>query len=330
MTDSATPESGPLSVDAAIASLLPPEPVEQETPEAPVEAAGEVTEPEGEASSPEEAEGEAETPPEAEETEAEAEAVEPVDPPKYWSKDAKEAFAKLPADLQAVVLAQEGPREEAAAKAKAEAAAKIQAADAEVSKVAQLAEKLGEFLPQAIETFATRWGSDPDWVAYAQEHGAEAMTLAKAQHEAELKSLQKLSEAKQEADEQAHRAFVKAEFEKLAVVAPDLVDPEKGAERRQQTTKYLIEAGVDRDSLKNISAAEMSIAYDAMRWRQAQARLKAGPTPKPVPAAKPAPARPAAAQSQTPTQRSAQQIANRFAQTKSFDDAVALLLAKKA
>lgn len=328
MSESATPESGPLSVEQAVAALTP-QPVEQEAPEAPVEAAAEAVETEGETSTPEEAEGEAEQPAEVEEAEAEPEPVVAADPPKYWSQDAKAKFAELPPELQAVVLAQEGPREEAAAKAKAEAAAKVAAADAEVSKVSQLAQQLGEFLPQALEVFQSRWGSDPDWVAYAQEHGAEAMTLAKAQHEQELTHLQRLASAKQNADVQAHEAFVKAEFTKLADIAPDLADPTTGGEKRQAVVKYLSDNGIDPGSIRNISAAEMLIAHKARLYDEAQAALKARPIPKP--AAAPAvrsPVRPAAAPAQTSTQRTAAQVANRFAQTRSVDDAVALLLSK--
>lgn len=325
MSEAPTPVEGPLTFDQAVESLVAP-PAQEQAPEAPQEAAEEVEEPKGEDQTPEDAEDAPEEAPEAEETEAEAEAVEPVDPPRYWSKDAKEAFSKLPPDLQAVVLAQEGPREAAAAKAKAEAAAQVQQADAEIAKVTKLAEGLAAFLPQAVETFQSRWGSDPDWLAYATEHGAEAMTLAKAQHDAELGQLQKLSAAKQEAETQAHVAFVKAEAARLVDIAPDLTDPEKGGERRQAVAKYMVEKGVDPDSIKYISAAEMSIAYDAMRWRDAQATLKAAPPKKPTAPAPKAPVRPAAAAPQTSTTGTA---AKRFAQTRSVEDAVALLMAPK-
>jgi segregation and condensation protein A len=129
MSESATPETGALSVDQAIASLLPAaEPVEQEqASEAPLEAA-ETTEPEGETKTPEDAEAGAETPTEGEEAEAAAEPVEALEPPRYWSTEAKARFAELTPDLQAVVLSQEGPREEATAKAKAEAAKQAEAA----------------------------------------------------------------------------------------------------------------------------------------------------------------------------------------------------------
>jgi hypothetical protein len=327
MSESATPESGPLSVEQAIAAITPP--VEQETaPEAPVEAAeGEPTE--GAASAPEEAEGEAETPAEAEETEAEAGAVEPADPPTYWSKDAKEAFGQLSPELQAVVLAQEGPREEAAAKAKADAAAVRQQADAEMGKVTQLAETLADFLPQAIQKFSHQYGTDPDWVKFAEEYGAEAMTLAKARHDADLADLQKLAVATQEAQTQAHQAYVKAELAKLAEIAPHLADPEKGVERRQDVVKYLKSHGSTDDEIRNISAAEMLIAHKAKLWDDAQAALKTAPKPKPALApAQRSPVRPAAGTAQSPERSALQQAQARFNLNPSRENAEALLLAK--
>lgn len=325
MTD--TPDNGALTVDAAIASLLPAEPVEQEAPAAPVEAAQEPTEPEGETSAPEEAEAEPVEPAEGEEAEAEPEPVVAAEPPKYWSQDAKAKFAELPPELQAVVLAQEGPREEAAAKAKAEAAAKVAEAQAEVGKVTQLAEQLADFLPQAVETFKSRWGTDPDWVAYAHEHGAEAMTIAKAQHEAELSQLSRLAAAKQEAETQAHQAFLKVEFAKLAEIAPDLA---QDATKRQAVVSYLVQAGVPQDALPQISAVEMTIAHKAKLWDEAQAKLKAAPKPAPVPAAKPAPVRPAASQAQSPQRSVLQQAQARFNLNPSRENAEALLLAQRA
>ena len=329
MSEASTTESGPLSVDQAIAALMP-ETVEQDAPKAPVEAAEEPQEIEGEASAPEDTEGEAEAPADGEEAEAEPEAVAPVDPPKYWSQDAKAKFAELPPELQAVVLAQEGPREEAAAKAKAEAAQQTQAAQAEVAKVQQLADHLGSFLPQAIETFQSKWGNAPDWMAYANEYGAEAMMIAKVQHEQEFALLQQTAQATEYAKTQAREAQVAVEFQRLAEIAPDLADPVEGPKRRAEITEFLESSGLARDDIMNITANEMALAHDAMQWRKAQAALKARPTPKPTPAAAPrSPVRPAAA-APAPAQRTATQVANRFAQTRSVDDAVALLLARKA
>lgn len=331
MSESASPDSAPLSVEQAIASLTP-EPIEEAAPEAPVEAAEEPQEnTEGEASSPEEAAEGAETPDDpAEEGEAVEEAETLPDPPLYWSPEGKAKWANLSPEARAEILAQEGPRETAVAKAKAEAADLSQKAQAEIAKVAQLSEVLGERVGQWVETFQSRWGTQtPDWSAYATENGVEAMVLLKTQFEAEQHQLAEAVQAKTIAETQAHEARFKAEFAKLAEIAPDLADPVAGPAKRKEISQKLVGLGIPQGSVQNISAVEMALARDAFLWREAQTKLSTAPKPKPALAAKPAPVRPSAAQSQTPTQRNASQAANRFAQTRSVDDAVALLLNRK-
>lgn len=339
MSESASSESGPLSVDQAIASLLPVEaaPVDEnanqwgdklnETPEAPIEAAeGEEIVGDQPAEDPDEG---AETAAEGEE-EPEVEAVEPLDAPVYWSKEAKAKFASLDPELQAVVLSQEGPREEATAKAKATAAAEVEKAQKELAGVQTLAQQLSEFLPQALKTFQQRWG-EPDWVAVAQEHGAEQATVLKFQYDQEQKQLSQIQQAEQTAQIEARKATLQTEWKVLGEIAPDLTDPVKGKENREAVVKYLVSDGHDPRNIDQISAKEMLIARKAMLWDQAQAALKAPKPPKPVTAlAQRAPVRPAAAEAQPSSQRTATQVANRFAQTRSVDDAVALLLARKA
>lgn len=320
MTDAVTTDSGPLSVDQAIASLIPQETTEPEAvaTEAPLEAAAETETPseaeETTAETGEEAEG-------ATEAEAEPEeAVAPLEAPKYWSHEAKAKFADLPPELQAVVLSQEGPREEAAAKAKAEAAQLRQTADKELQGVQKLAEQLNTFLPEAVKTFKSRW-EDVDWSAWV-EQDPEAAFKGKIAFETEQQHLQKLAAAAEEAQAQAHQAFLREQTEKLREIAPELADPEKGVQRRTDVAKYLVAQGVDQSALNSISAVELTIAHKAMLFDQAKANLQAAPKPKPA-ASKPV-VKPAAATSHNP----ARQAVNRFAQTRSVEDAVALLMSQ--
>lgn len=334
MSEAPTPETGALSVEQAIASLAP-EPVEDTAAEAPVEAAAEPAEPEGETSTPDVAEDGAETPAEdTPEAEVEAVAVAPVNPPRYWSQDAKAEFAKLPPDLQAVVLAQEGPREEATAKVKAEAAEQIAAASKEIESVKTLAEQLQSFLPEVVQAHQRRWGAqEPDWTAVTEQYGAEEAFKFKTQFDKEQKDIAQLADATRKAQTEAHRAFVQAEWKALAEIAPDLApdaaDPTKGTDKRQAVVKYLAANGIPEGAIAQISAREMSMAHKAMLWDQAQAALKAAPRPKPAAPAATSPVRPAAAPAPSSTQRTAATVANRFAQTRSVDDAVAVLLARK-
>jgi hypothetical protein len=321
-------ESGPLSVEQAIAAITP-EPASEAAPEAPQEAAAEPVEIEAEPSPAEETEGDAESAPEGEEGAAEEEPVVALEPPPYWTKEHRAHFASMSPEDQAVVLAQEGPREEIVAKVKAEAEAVRKAADAELGKVGKLAEELSDFLPKAIEVFQSRWGADPDWVAYATEHGSDAMVIAKAQHDQELALLQRTAKATEIAQTQAQQAFVKAEFATLAEIAPELADPTTGPALRTEVTKYLIDDGIDPAAIQNISAREMRIARKAMLYDKAQAALKAKPAPKPITApATRAPVRPGAAPAQSSSRSSLQQAQSRFNLNPSVENAEALMLAK--
>jgi hypothetical protein len=335
MSEAASVTDAPLTVDAAIASLLTPaQPeTEQETPETPAQAAEAQPEPQGETSAPEEAEAGAETAAEGQEAQEQEPAAEPLAAPAYWSKDAKEQFSQLTPELQAVVLAQEGPREEAAAKAKAEAAEVRRNADAELSKVNELAAALQDRLPQWIETFKNVWGAtEPDWAAVAQEHGTEAAQRLQWQYNAQKAKLQEAAAETAKAQQLADQQFVKAEWAKLAETAPELApdvnDPKQGIEKRQAVAEYVAKYGIPAQAIARISAAEMTIAHKAMLYDQGQAALKAAPKPKPAVQARPAAVKPGAAsgQSQPNPQKQAR---GRFDAKPSVENAIALLLAGK-
>lgn len=327
MSEQAT-ETGPLTREQAVEILTERAP-EAQAPEAPVEAAEEPEEIEGEASAPEEPEAEAGNLAEDEGEAEEAPEPEKLDAPLYWKPEAKSVFDAMTPEQQAVVLAQESPREEATAKAKAQAAAEVEKAQKEVAGVQALAAHLNEFLPQAIQTFNQRWG-EPDWAAVAQEHGADQAFVLKVQYENEQKQLAQLQHASQTAQTEARKAFLQTEWKELEVIAPELTDPAKGQALRSEVVDYLKADGIPAEAVAQISAREMRIARKAMLWDRAQAALKAPKTPTPAALAAPrAPVRPVAAAAQPSSpQRDAQRIQNRFAQTGSREDAVALIVAK--
>jgi len=316
MTEAAdAPQGGALSLDEAVALL------DRRDADLSDGAADDETEFEGAASAPEEAGEWAEDPRDGED-ETEAEELGEVDrpsPPKYWSKDAKARFAELDPDLQAVVLSQEGPREAAAARAKAEA-----------DGARRLAADLADLLPEAAQRFHAQWGGEPDWAAIAQAHGVEAMAGARAQYEGEKTRLAHAAQLSQVAQRLNHHAYVAAEFERLKSLDPELAHPETGSERRTEVTRYLHDKGLDADSLFQISALEMSLARKAMLWDQAQAKAaRSNFTPRPDRPATRALARGGASAGPVdPKARRAVQAANRFAKSRSIEDAVALLNAQ--
>ena len=329
---SETTTEGPLSVDQAIANLAGPPP-EVETPEVePPEAEPEDAPETEDATTSDDADSEDDSPgDEGEEAEAEEEAVAPVPAPTWWKADAKAKFADLPPELQAVVLEQESVREKVVAEVKAQAAETVKAAQKELAGVQTLADQLNDFLPQAIETVKGRWGEAPDWAEVVRLQGAEEAFILKAQWEQEQAQIVQLRQATAQAEAQARQVFLQNEFATLAEIAPELTDPTTGAEKRTAITLYLDTNGIEREAINNISAREMLIAHKAMLWDQAQAKSKTlatkPQTAKPTQAAK-SPVRPGAATAPATPQRAAQTLVNRYAQTRSVDDAIALLRSK--
>ena len=330
--DAIAADSAFLSIDQAVANLDAAE-IERED-EAPADA----EQPEGpntEAEPAAEAESEPETvtaeeTAETEDGEAEGEPEQPaIEPPRFWDAEAKKRFSELPHGLQELVLAKETERDKATAKAIEEAALKRKAADGEASRIAQFNGVLDKLLPQAEETFKSRW-ENVDWNAVVDQYGAEQALKLRNDFEREQGQLQQLQAAKQEAMEFQRTRYVEAEEAKLPELCPDLVDPKHGSERRVALGKFLLSQGAQPEDLRNISALATSLAYDAMRFRQAQAKAKEQAAAPRTPARQPATqARPsvrptaAPARAGSPQQARIQQLSRKPSLT--VDEAVELL-----
>lgn len=303
--DAPAADNSILTVEQAVANLDAAD-NEPEAPETTVAASKEEPNTEAEpaaedASEPETvADGEdAET--EESETEAEEAEQPAIEPPRFWDAEAKKRFGELPRDLQELVLAKETERDKATAKVIEEAALKRKAADGEASRISQLNGVLDKLLPQAVETFKSRW-EGVDWNAVVDQQGAEVALKLQNQMRAEQGVVQQLQAAKNEAEQVQYQKFVEVEAAKLSELAPDLADPKLGPQRKADLGQFLLKSGVPAENLRHISALESALAYDAMRWRNAQAkaseqasapRTQAKPAIAPKPSVKPtaAPAR---------------------------------------
>ncbi len=261
-----------------------------------------------------------------------------VEPPHFWDAKAKERFAELTPELQAVALEQwkAGERKissslEEAANARKAAEEARQKADAELQSVADLTKRLGDIVPKAEETFKSRWDGI-NWVALAKDD-PDQYVQAKALYDAEQADLQRLQTAKQDADrleqskrETAHREYLQAESEKLKTLAPELADPKAGRDRMGKLYSFLKDLGFQDEQLRNADAQQLSLAYDAMKLRDMRGAQPAQPRRQPAPA-KP-PVRPASGQGTAP-KTSVSQAMDRLKQTGSRDDALAVLKAKR-
>jgi hypothetical protein len=304
--------------------------IEAHAPEAaPVEAAVEQE-------APPEGEQQIEAPPEAEDpdapetaSEGEGEEVEaakpPIEPPHFWSADAKARFAELPYELQLVVQENEKAGSKATTQKLEEASLARKAAEAEAQALAGLTARIEAAAEQAEATFANRWqGMDQAaWLKLSREKPDQYIAL-KAQYEAEQDAVQRANAAKDASQAVERDRWRNDQIERLKTLQPELVDPVKGQENLTALGSYLIAQGVAEQDLPNVGALEMSVAWKAKLYDELQS-LK--PTIKAPPKAA---LRPGAAPPATPSaEREVQTLRNRFAQTGSREDAHALMLAEE-
>lgn len=258
---------------------------------------------------------------EAPETAAEA--------PAHWSAEGKAVFASLNPEAQAAILAEAVNGQKVVDKKLQETAEERKAAKAERESFSQLREQIVSVAERASNTFAAKWeGITPEaWAELARTKPQE-YTALRAQHDADQQIAQQAQSAREKADAEYRKDWLSEQQEALKTLAPELVDPEKGAERLTELGNYItaeakrVGASVN---LPEVGALEMSIARKAMLYDQGVEKLT-----KPT---QPAPSRPAvkpsAVSGATPQQRSAATVKNRFVQAPSIDNAVELLLARQ-
>lgn len=313
----ATPSEGALSIEQAM-GLLSDAPAGTVEPE---ETEIEPSTPEGDAVSEAQEpgdDGEAET------QEPEAEEAPVVDAPHWWTAEDKAHFAKLTPEAQAIVARQEAIRESVTSKAKEEAAAERKRAEAEVKAYSETMQALGQWLPQAVETFKSRWDG-VNWAELQRDYSAEEVNEWRFQYEAEQQQITAAQQAAQQATAQERQRFLADEGEKLAKLVPALVDPEKGANRRNELLSYIVSQGIAPEQTRDLPAAAIHLAWKAQQYDNAQASLAA--KTKPIPQR--ANVQPTAAPQRTSQTRSVEQISARLSKSGSIDDAVALLLTRR-
>lgn len=331
MTDEAQPDTGPasegvLDFDQAAAEMLALEQrPDEEAQDEEITADEAVDETEADPAEdsdadPDEATADADDD-EGDDTEAKD---PPIQPPHSWDKEAKERFSKLDRETQEYLVNRENERDRAVSQKLNEAAETRKAAEEASSKLAQYAQAFDQVLTNAQQRFADKW-ANTDWQRLANESPADYVRAQEA-FKADQQALAQTQKAQQAAEMQAHQQFLQQEGKRLKEIAPDLADPKKGGERKRELAKFLSEQGVDAEAMKWASAHELGLAYDAMRWRKAQAE-----TTKPKPVEKrPAPksVRPGAeAKTKPRTAKQREAAIKRLGQTGSVDDAAAAILA---
>jgi hypothetical protein len=262
------------------------------------------------------------SPAEPDEEELPATEAEPVAPPPFWSAEDKAWFAEQAPEAQAKLLAYEKNRDAATSRALQEAAEARKAARAEAQALAQHRDAIEQLAAEAAAAFAENDWDSVDWAAWVEED-PQAALAGKLRYDAEREQLQRLSAAKQMAEDQAFRTYVAEQAQALEALAPELARDDG---RRREVGLYLVDQGYPVDALKGVGALDLIVAHKAMLWDRANATLKSPRRQNDADLRPPArPLRPGAAAHTPSTRREAEEAKSRFAQSRSRDDAVRLL-----
>lgn len=253
---------------------------------------------------------------------AEAE-TPPIEPPRSWTKDARERWAALPRETQEYLAERERDRDRELNLRQQEAAEQRKAMDAERQRVEQARQQYEAALPAVLQQLQHSAGqfadlkSDADiaklaaedWPRYLQwtEHQRQLGAVQKQMEEAQIRRVQEF--------QQQWDKFAKEQDELFRKAVPEMADPKKAAELQTSAVSMLKDIGFTDDELNKSYHGQLGVSirdhrfqeliHDAMSWREAKAKAKTVvENKKPVPPVQ----RPGAAPSKGATQ--AQELQN--------------------
>lgn len=269
----------------------------------------------------------------------------PIDPPRSWKKEAKDAFRNLPAELQRYIADSERSREADFLRRQNEATDTRKAADAERTAAEQARKQYEASLPGTVNLLLAELQRDfpdvKDMAAYqalgrtdpARYIDLQSRLQAIQAYQGEAARAEQEANARRQAD---YEAFAAGQLQKLVEKAPEFGDPKKVAELQAEAVTVLTDIGFSPEELESAwnRGAVLSLrdhrlqllVRDAIELKRARAQLRAAP-PKPVPV----PARPGSAPAKGEAAASRiQEAKDNLARTGSVDAAVALLRARRA
>ena len=295
-TQSAVADQAPLTIEQAI--QLRRDQRASQAPEGEAVEAAEAPEPTEIEDAPQASESEASEPETDNAQNDEADPAEPaqpaIEPPHFWDRDGKEAFAKLSPEAQKEVVRYEQQRNAAVSRAQQQAAETRKAFEAKQAQLQNLVQGLEQ---DVIPEREARLGQ---WENWFKSEDAKIMARTdpgafleqQAIYREEVEQYQKAENVRIEAQATLLSQHVAAQTELLKEIAPDLADTgETGAKLRSDLLTFLSAQGYEPDTIRWISARDMAIARDAMLYRKGlalgKAAQQAAPKPKAGPQASP-------------------------------------------
>lgn len=223
----------------------------------------------------------------------------PVDPPRSWTNEDKEAFKALPPDIQQRIADRERARDVEIRKGQDEAAKARKAVDAERQQAEQAKLQAEQAAFNALRILQAEQQRD-----FADIKSVQDLTKLATedpfrfnQWQARQESIRILSgeveqahRVRQEQESTQFKSWADEQDKSFAETFKEFGDPDKGPKAREGVVNYLTEVvGVPRDHLPGLwsnpvfrDARMQRVIYDGVRFHAAQEKAKAA-SAKPLP-----------------------------------------------
>jgi hypothetical protein len=224
----------------------------------------------------------------------------PIEPPRSWTKEHKEAFGALPRDIQERVSEVERTREADFLRRQNEAAEKLKGLTAKEQQAEQLRQQYEAALPQVFQLVQQQGAEFADVQTQADVDRMLQEDLPRyirwQAHNDKLgrvaTELQAVEQQRAKETNDRWKAYADEQDKKVSELIPDLADPAKAPKVREQAMKVLHDHGFTDEELtaswggqRGISLRDariQKIIHAAMKWTEAQAKAKEA-VAKPVP-----------------------------------------------
>jgi len=269
----------------------------------------------------------------------------PIEPPRSWTKEAKERWQSLPRETQDYLASREQERERELRRGQNDAAEARKAIDAERGKVEEARQQYETALPALLATLKQQQMGDfadiktlddverlarADWPRYALWDAQQKRIGAVQQQVA-------AATARQAQEKQAKLAeFIGGEAKLLAEKMPEIADPAQRTKLQEAAVAMLRDVGFADGELAELYQGQKEISLhdhrlqllirDGLRYRSGQSAVRQA-TAKPLPPVQ----RPGSSQPRGAAQDAAiTNLTQKLDKTGSVQDAVRLIAARRA
>lgn len=203
-------------------------------------------------------------------TEAQPEAeLPPIEPPRSWTKEAKDRFASLPRDTQEYLLQRETERDRAVSRSQQEAAKWRQDAEAKFQQADQIRARYEQALPQMVQAMQTQmmgefadiqnW-QDVENLARTDFPRFQLWQLAKQKMEAAARQMEEVTARQQAEIADKWKNYHTAEDAKFSQQSPEMADPVKARVFRDNVRSTLSDLGFNDDEVRDAWNGKVGVA----------------------------------------------------------------------